>query len=290
MNYSIPLVSIAMPVYNAESTVAVAIRSILVQSFTDWELLITDDGSSDRTIEVVRRFQDSRIRIWSDKANKGLPRRLNEMIEMSRGKYFARMDADDISYPNRLERQIMFLESNPDVDLVGAWMLVFGRNGVPLGKRTGVLTANKNRFLLRTVPIGHPTFLGKMEWFRKYRYAEFPKHFQDQHLLLRAIAESRFALIPEILLGYREESLTIRKQFRYRWSYIQSFPNLLRELGVGRSAILIAAQVAKLLLDILAISTKLDYRILKHRAQPLTSEELRQWQIVWRLVYQETVG
>ena len=99
---SSPLISVLLPVFNAEKTLGAAIRSILLQEFVDWELIILDDGSSDRSLQIAGRFKDSRIRIISDGRNIKLPSRLNHGIRLSKGKYIARMDADDISFPNRL--------------------------------------------------------------------------------------------------------------------------------------------------------------------------------------------
>ncbi len=98
---TMPLISIAMPVYNCETTVAASLRSILLQSYPRWELLVIDDGSTDATLEIVRGFQDPRIRIVADGEHRLLPCRLNQAIAMARGQFFARMDGDDIAYPAR---------------------------------------------------------------------------------------------------------------------------------------------------------------------------------------------
>ena len=112
-----------------------AIRSILNQTYTNWELLLMEDGSSDRSLEVTRGFVDPRISVCADGANKGIVFRLREAVEISRGKYFARMDGDDIAYPQRLERQIGYLEQHPEVDLLGCGMMVFKTDGSALGIR-----------------------------------------------------------------------------------------------------------------------------------------------------------
>src|ERR1039458_2052600 len=98
---SFPLVSIGMPAFNCEKTLAVAIHSILNQTYSNWELLLMEDGSSDRTPEVAQSFSDPRISVFADQSHKGLVPRLNQAVAMSRGKYFARMDADDVAYPER---------------------------------------------------------------------------------------------------------------------------------------------------------------------------------------------
>ena len=103
------LVSIGMPVYNCAATVAQAIRSILNQTFEDWELLIVDDGSTDDTLKVIASFKDPRIIVSKGERNEGLPARLNDCVRRARGKYFARMDGDDIAYPERLRKQLEYL-------------------------------------------------------------------------------------------------------------------------------------------------------------------------------------
>ena len=121
-----PLVSIGLPTFNCEKTLAIAIRSILNQTYGNWELLLMEDGSSDRTLEVARSFSDPRISVFTDHSHKGRVPRLNQAVAMSRGEYFARMDADDVAYPERLERQAEYLAWHPDIDLLGCGILVFG--------------------------------------------------------------------------------------------------------------------------------------------------------------------
>ncbi len=112
-----PLITLAMPVHNAGRYLRPAVVSVLQQTFPDWELIIIDDGSLDGAVEAIRDIHDARIKVLSDGMNKGLAARLNEAIDLARGRYFARMDADDISYPDRLAKQLTLLEQNPEIDL-----------------------------------------------------------------------------------------------------------------------------------------------------------------------------
>ncbi len=283
-----PLVSIAMPVRNCEETVALAIRSLLMQTYENWECLILDDGSTDRTAKIARSFSDPRIRILADGQHKGLPARLNEAVGECGGEYLARMDGDDISYPYRLERQLSFLIENDHVDLAGARMLVFGRGGAPLGKRGKQLESGGMRYLIQSIPLGHPTFMGKVSWFQRYKYSSWPKHFQDQHLLLKAYGKCKLAVIPEILLGYREETMTIAKQLKYRSSYLLSVGKLAEEIGVSRAIVIGLSQSLKLGLDVFALFSGMKYKILRHRARPISQEERMEWERVWNTVNQDT--
>ena len=135
-----PAISIGMPVRNSASTVARTIRSVLAQSFSDWELIVIDDGSTDGTVNVVRQFADRRIRLVAGDENRGLPARLNEAIRLSASEVLARMDGDDVMYPERLRLQYEFLRENQEVDLVGGSIMVFRGNGIPLGTRGGART------------------------------------------------------------------------------------------------------------------------------------------------------
>ena len=199
-----PLISIAMPVYNCEPTLAPAIRSILHQTFENYELLLLDDGSSDRTLEVARSFPDPRIHVFDDRSHQGLVSRLNQAIDLSRGKYFARMDGDDVSYPERLALQVEHLQQHPEIDLLGGGILVFKRDGEVLGTRE-VRTSHQQicRRPWAGFHLPHPTWIGKTVWFRKHHYRPDALRCEDQELLVRTHKESQFAALGEIVLGYR---------------------------------------------------------------------------------------
>ena len=115
------LLTVLMSVYNGSRFLREAIESILNQTFYDFEFIIINDGSTDRTAEILATYQDKRIRIVRNSDNIGLTKSLNEGLKLARGKYIARQDADDISLPKRLERQISYLEAQPDIALLGTW-------------------------------------------------------------------------------------------------------------------------------------------------------------------------
>jgi len=279
----LPLVSIGMPAYNCERTVVASVRSILKQSFQDWELLVMDDGSTDRTLEMVHSFQDSRIKMHADGKHLGLVPRLNQAVVMSDGKYFARMDADDVAYPERLERQMDYLRRHPAIDVVACGLVVFGEGGLALGTRRfeqchdGICSRPWAGF-----PMPHPTWMGRTEWFRTHPYDARAVRAEDQVLLLRSYRNSRFACLPEILQGYQESRLVLRSILRGRFS----FTNAVFREYCSRGAYFTALcgtmeQSAKAVLDILAITTGLNYRILRHRALPTAEDAVRRWSDVW---------
>lgn len=214
-----PLVTIAMPIYNAGRYLRPAVISIVQQTLVDWELIIIDDGSSDRATDTIRDIRDSRIRILRDGANRGLAARLNEAIDLARGKYFARMDQDDISYPERLARQLALLEQNPELDLVAVRCVAIDADNKLAGALPCALTHDEIcASPWRSFHLPHPTWMGKTAWFRRHRYATPGPFFcEDQELLLRSHRESRFATVPEYLFAYRvRATINWEKTFKTR--------------------------------------------------------------------------
>jgi glycosyltransferase involved in cell wall biosynthesis len=278
-----PLVSIGLPAFNCEKTLAIAVRSILNQTHDNWELLLMEDGSTDGTLELARSFSDARISVCTDGTHKGLAPRLNQAVAMSRGKYFARIDADDVAYPRRLERQLEHLEAHPEIDLIGCGMLVFKGDGVAQGCRCGPQTHEEIcRRPSDGFRIGHPTWMGRTLWFRAHPYDESAIRAEDQVLLLRSYASSRFACLPEILCGYREEKLALGKILRSRYG----FAAVVFGECVGRKRYFSATaglsrQCGKAFLDTFAVVTGLNYAVLPHRARALDSASQQRWVKVW---------
>src|SRR5690606_22420882 len=110
-----------------------AIRSVFVQTHSNWELILIDDGSTDQSLDLALKIRDSRVRVISDGKHKGLPTRLNEITASASGEYIARMDADDVMHPERLEKQVKFLLSHPSCDVVGTGVFFIDKNGTPVG-------------------------------------------------------------------------------------------------------------------------------------------------------------
>ena len=119
-----PLVTIGIPCYNVGRFIALSIRSVLMQTYTNFELIITDDGSTDNTVDEIRKFNDSRIKLSVDGENCGISYRLNQQIDMAKGNIFIRMDGDDIMFPNRVEEQVKYLQEHPNVDVIGAGAVI----------------------------------------------------------------------------------------------------------------------------------------------------------------------
>jgi glycosyltransferase involved in cell wall biosynthesis len=283
MSSHIPCVSIGMPVLNSASTIDIAIRSILSQTFRDWELLVIDDGSNDETVKLATSYSDPRLRVVADGMHRGHGARLNQAILLGRGRYFARMDGDDVSYPERLALQVQYMAERPGVDLLGGRVLVFGSDGKPTGTRKSRVTHEEIcRSPWSGFHLAHPTWFGHMEWFRKHLYRPEVPLCQDQDLLLRTYETSRFAALEEIILGYRE-ILSLKKCLTTRLAFAAAFARngtLKRKYSFAAAGV--AAQTAKGFLDCIAIGTALDYRLLRHRARPIDDTTVRRWREVWQ--------
>lgn len=227
-------VSVVMPVYNAESYLNDSITSILKQTYRDFEFIIIDDGSTDNSLSVIKEFKDKRIKIIS-RENRGIAYSLNQAIEMSSGEYIARMDADDISSEDRLEKQVEYLDNNLQIGLVGSRfkMLYQGSIDDEYKKEMEVFYKNCNEeidennieSMLEGYKILHPTWM-----FRKNIIHEIGGYrecaSEDSEFLFRAAMMGiKMARIDEKLLQYRivssSKSATDRKKLSSKKSCIE---------------------------------------------------------------------
>ena len=227
-----PLVTIGLSIYNAESTLASAVKSIVAQTYQEWELLLLEDGSRDASLNVARNFSDDRIMVVYDGQNRGLSARLNQAVKMARGKYFCRMDQDDIAFPHRLEKQVEVLEAHPDIDLVASSVVVFRNDG----SLSGVVEIPETHQDLCRHPWGgfympHPTWMGKTGWFLTHPYSSEADGAEDQVLLYSTFRESRFSGIPEVLLGYRENERSFDKMLSRRLTFWRAIAGKAIERG-----------------------------------------------------------
>jgi glycosyltransferase involved in cell wall biosynthesis len=163
-------VTIGIPFRNARRSLATAVRSVFAQTHHDWELLLIDDGSTDGSIEAVRRLADPRVRLLADGGHRGLCARLNQIAAMARGTYLARMDADDVMHPERVERQLALLQTDPSVDLVDTATFTMDDHLTPRGVRGDRPLDCRPESVLRDGLLIHPTVMGRAEWFRRHPY------------------------------------------------------------------------------------------------------------------------
>ena len=209
----VPLISVIMPVYNGEKYLRQAIESILAQTFSDFEFLIIDDGSSDGSAEILREYQvrDPRIIVHTQKENAGIITALNNGINLARGEYIARMDADDISLPERLERQVEFLETHPEVSVLSGSIQVIDQQGNRISTRN--LPRTKNLIIWSLCffcPIVHPAVMVRREVLINIGgYRTVWSHAEDYDLWERLSGKTQFANLPQLILRLRKHKSNI---------------------------------------------------------------------------------
>ena len=202
-----PDISVIMSVYNGETYLAEAVESVRTQPFRNWELIIINDCSTDSTAEILAGFAaaDERIKVYPNEVNLKLPSSLNRAISLCSGKYIARMDADDICLPERLEKQFRFMEENPDVSLSSCRFMTV-KNGVYASGGAGGrcdFTALK-AMLLVSNPILHPGVIARAEVLKQYNYDTTLTCTEDLELWTRLVMENKtIKILPECLLIYR---------------------------------------------------------------------------------------
>lgn len=205
-----PRITVFIPAFNSERYIGEAIESVLTQSFTDFELLVIDDGSTDGTPDVIQSFtNDKRLRIVIQKNNLGRPRTRNHGLDLARGEYIALLDADDRCTPHRLQKQIDFLDEHRDIDGIG------GRTHL-IDDHSKVIKWNrrkKARFpaviacrILSDCPLAHTTMMIRMSALSSYRYNNNFPVAQDYELFSRMIPACRFAILPETFAYYRQHA------------------------------------------------------------------------------------
>ncbi len=194
-----------MPVLNGGQHLRLAVASIIQQTFGDWELLLLDDGSTDGSVDSLCCLRDPRITVIKDGCTKGIAERLNQAIDLARGHFFARMDHDDVSHPDRFQHQVEFLQAHPEVDLLATKCLTIDEMERVTGKLP-FATSHKEICARPWIgfPMAHPSWMGRTAWFKRYRYKDpAPYCCEDSELLLRAHKSSFFRCTESLLLAYR---------------------------------------------------------------------------------------
>ena len=210
---SVPLVSVILPVFNAEEYVGEAIQSILDQTFPHFELILIDDGSTDDSLKILTHFckSDSRL-ILISRQNRGLVSTLNEAIDIARGTWIARMDADDVSLPDRFARQLKWLEDT-GADICGTWVRLLGVSNGRILKHAQTDSAIKMEMLFGT-PFAHPSIMIKTDCMRRLKYDIEWEKCEDYDLWERgARAGWRMCNVPETLLLYRQHGFQTSTKF-----------------------------------------------------------------------------
>ena len=240
-----PEVSVLIPVYNADKYLGEAIDSILNQDFTDFELIVINDGSTDESEAIVNSYNDARIIYVKNSENIKLIDTLNKGLALCRGQFIARMDADDISYRSRLKEQVSFLRSNPKIGVLGSYYRKINETG---GYLNGVVQLSESHeeiycdFLFKSCPIVHPSVLIRKSVLKNLNpiFKKEFLHAEDMDLWCRLIHKTKFFNLSKTLIKYRihqnqvtnqhnlinrENTLKIKKRFLK-----ENFPSLKNHL------------------------------------------------------------
>ena len=218
-----PKVSLIMSVYNGEDYLAEAVESVIKQTFTDWELIVINDCSTDGTAAILQDFalRDERVRVHTNEVNLRLPSSLNKALDLAQGTYIARMDADDICLPDRLKKQVAFLEAHPEVALTSCRFMTLKNGVISSGGCGGRCDGEAIKaLLLVTNPVLHPGILARAEVIKELKYDPSFTCTEDMELWTRFVmAQQKIEILPDYLMIYRLHDkqitqTTLEKQHR----------------------------------------------------------------------------
>jgi glycosyltransferase involved in cell wall biosynthesis len=227
----VPAVSIVMPVYNASAFLHQAIQSVFAQTFTDWELVIVDDASTDGSFEYLQRISDARVRLVRNERKLGHPATVNRGNDLARCKWIARMDADDIILPMRIEKQVQALEADPEIDALGCGTFMTNVSLKPIVVQRFVTTSNEiKRTPTLFFPIVYASLVGKAAWWKRWRLDPKALEQTSFDLFFRSHRETVFCNISDPLYVYRfagntrsVKKLTVNVCYRARTLLLHGF-------------------------------------------------------------------
>ena len=209
---TIPKITVLMSVYNNESFINEAIDSILNQTVSDFQLLIIDDGSTDKSVSLIKQYDDARINLVEKDNNTGLIDCLNLGLSLANGEYIARMDSDDISTSDRFQKQLDILENNPEIDICGCWLQEFGKRDkvVKHKERHEEIVAN----MLWSCAMSMGSVLIDRKAIEGYKFDENKKHVEDYDFWSRIAWSCTFYNIQEVLYRYRIHETQVSTNYK----------------------------------------------------------------------------
>ncbi len=201
-NSNTPKVTVFIPVYNREHYIGEAIESILAQTFSDFEILLIDDGSTDLSVEKVRSYTDARIRLVCNDENLGIPKTRNRGVSLARGQYMAMLDSDDRAYPDRLEKQVAFLDLHPEYAQLGSWCRMMDAHGQVLKtiKRQPILPDDIQAQFLFRCAMSNRSIMARTAILKEYGYHNDFSRCQDYELHVRLAKRYKLGNLPECLV------------------------------------------------------------------------------------------
>ena len=279
MNESIA-VTIGIPFYNAEATLLDAIRAVFAQTHTNWELILIDDGSTDRSLKLAQTINDPRVTVYSDGENRRLAARLNQLTKLAKYDFIARMDADDMMAPNRIETLLEILVNNDKYDLASCGTYSIKNDGSFNGYR-GADEQNYTfeRLLDKSQGFLHAGLIARKSWYERNTYNELLLLGQDSDLWLRAakLGDFRAVSIKEPLYMYREEgNVTTQKLLR---AYKLERNNHARMIDKKRDKLkyITKSFVKSGVVKAMNITGTLDYLLHRRNKKDVSSESIAQF-------------
>lgn len=270
-------ISVGIPFYNEEANLAAAVRSILAQTVEDLEVILCDDGSTDGSLAVARSFEDARVRVLSDGKRRHLPARLNEIAREARGELVARMDADDISHPERFARQLDAIRRQSACDAVGTWAAVVGEHDAIYGVTESPPLPASPRVALERGILAHASMLARRSFLLANPYDERLSRAEDRDLWVRTVGHARFSVVPEPL--YVIYVSPRRRDFLAKYAESQKQNRMIARrygpevIGLAATTRLIAASFAKTAAMAAAVNLGAAERLVRRRARPATPAE-----------------
>lgn len=222
-----PKISVIMGAYNIEQYMHDAIESIINQTFSDWELIICDDGSTDNTFKILKEYEkkDSRIKVLKNDNNYGLAYSLNKCIQVSQGEYLARMDGDDISLPNRFEEQVKAMDNNPEYTVIGSDVILFDEEGD--WSKSNYIEKPTLMDVFKGPAVAHPTTIMRAQTIKQiggYNTETDKCHAEDYDLWCRLYeAGYKMMNLNSILFKYRwdKKNYYKRRKLKYLLGYVK---------------------------------------------------------------------
>ena len=214
-------VTIGLPFFNSETTLDLSIKSVINQSNKDWILVLINDGSTDSSNDIAEKYLNTNENIIyiNDGKNLGLINRLNQIIDLTKTKYIARMDSDDIMMPDRIEKQLDIFERQPDTDVVSSSVYSINDNNDVIGVRDYTIHDHSIESVFKKKFIAHPTVMAKTEWYKLNKYCNF-KRAEDLELWIRSFNHTKHYRIKKPLLLYREGKVNISNYLKTGKTYI----------------------------------------------------------------------
>jgi len=273
---AVPQVSIGLPFRNNQQTLKTAIQSVFAQTESDWELLLIDDGSTDASLEIARSIDDERVRVFADGANHGLAARLNQVTQLARAQYVARMDADDVMHPARLATQIDLLDSDEALDLVASAAYVIDDDDQVLAIAGSEPFHDSPTAYLSNHVFIHPTVTARRAWMEKNPYDARFRRGQDKELWCRTFPTSNFYRSSEPLLYFRDFKSFSLPTYAATRKFDREIIRLYgpRIVGSYRTRVMALRTYAKVALYACLRAVRMEQVMMRRRYVSLTKEQM----------------